>query len=879
MGIERFYGTIVNSNVSEGKAIIKNLLESVAIDNLYIDFNSIVYRVAEKIERELNTLLFHAITNAIDEQDILTVGKYNIDYDKTVDNREAVIAQIKDIDTSQVAIDEVESFIDQLCTTIADPQELKKVYISIDGMPNMGKIWEQKRRRYSTSVMSKLRKIIYEEFKDKGELSTDRVKFETNMFMFDRSLIGPNSPLMDGIVERMMSPAFTENLRGAIPNLTEIAVNHHNIPGEGEKKIMEYIIANKEKCRHCIYSPDSDVTILSIILRNILEQHESSKGSQFFVLRIDQQKNQYNFIDVEKVIVNILGFMKGSLDEEKVNKRVIDIINDVCFIITLFGNDFVPKIQTINISVHIDLLLEKYSTTLKKLNSKHNEYVRFLVNRHMDTGKDYTLNWVFFMEFVEQLKGVEHYLYGDLYIEKRYNYRWFKRYMTKLTMTETLYDYVDLINKKIFPAVFAYNQPENADNKSDLLNKLMVQIYGHFGVKNTEKVIDLLEKTDAASLEAEMIKQKLEGERVFINKAEIFMKFFMSAHKFDRTKPRFADIPSNNKVKSMLKFVLDNFDFNIRHRLMKGRLFKNDISDPYHVRMMEEDMAVEGMTVTDYDKELYRLERRMDPYDVMLNDVPNNYHLGRIRVKYIKRKNIPKYEIEQQKTKSNYEMYAKDYMKIDPKDTTKLLDVTKEYVMGLYWVMDFYINKNNREQNLKDVSVWFYPHYYAPTLYMISSYNKSVFSAVTSNVKDAKKRFGTYGRFMTDQCVKMVTPSNKKYFVKREDFMNKEEHYMYVNPVSGKDEIKIDNMYTDVRADRDLFPDIRGLAKDMYDNKTKFMGYMDCVTAMYNSKCKMDDKLMPAVSFHDYMEKIKKSTGKKRISPTLDGMEDAVAYI
>jgi hypothetical protein len=57
------------------------------------------------------------------------------------------------------------------------------------------------------------------------------------------------------------------------------------------------------------------------------------------------------------------------------------------------------------------------------------------------------------------------------------------------------------------------------------------------------------------------------------------------------------------------------------------------------------------------------------------------------------------------------------------------------------------------------------------------------------------------------------------------------------------------------------------------------MGHMNCMTALYNSKCKMDKHLMPITDFHTYMKKIKDSVGYKRQAPTLNEMHDVVSYI
>jgi 5'-3' exonuclease len=874
MGIERFYSTIINSSVSSGKAVVKNLKENVDVDYMYVDFNSIIYYIAENIEKDINTLLYHTIKNLITATDIEIITRYGINYDIRENNISKIIKSIKEIDTTDITLTAVEDFIDMLSTSVANPKLLKLLYIAIDGMPNMGKIWEQKRRRYSSSVMSKLQKIIYDDFKSK--LDSDRITFESNKFTFDRSLIGPNSVLMDKIVSRLTSPEFVERLRGVLPSLYSIVVNHHNIPGEGEKKIMEHIIENKEKGTYCIYSPDSDVVVLSIILQNILSKHEKSRGSSFCVVRRDQQKNHYDYVDSTKVVNNIVDFISTMVSRDKIKNNMVDLINDICFVITLFGNDFVPRIQTINISVHIDLILEKYGATLNKLNKKFPVCKRYLI----DNSKNYyTLNWVFFMELIDELASSEHLLYSDMYIENHYNYRWLKRYMSETTITHTLYKYIELINNKVFPAIFEYNNTTDTLKKEDILNNIMQSVLSYFGVKNISSMITLLNSHNIDALDPQLINSDNKTDIENTYRADIFVRFFVSSHNFDSFKPKRCDIKENNKIKVMLKFVLDNFDFNKRHRLLKGKFQKSDIDDDYNVKIIEESMPVQGMDVTAYDKEIYKLDRRIEPYKIMLNENPENNTLGYLNIKYIKRKNIPKYEIDQQSAKINYAQYLTEYINIPISDNVEIMKIAEQYVVGLCWVLDFYINKNNREENLKYVSVWFYPNYYAPTLYMISMYLHNMFASLTSRHKDIKKKLGVFNNILNTQVKNMMSVSNKELYVTRENFINKQEHYLYVNPVNDRDNMKVDDIYMPLREDRTIFPDIRHLAQEMYDNREKFLGHMDCKTALYNSKCRMDEKLMPSTNFHSYMEKIKLSVGDKRKVPTLDDMNDSIAYI
>ena len=875
MGIERFYGTLVKSNVSAGKAVIKNMTDKVDVDRLYVDFNSIVYYVAEIIEGSLNTLLYHAIIKKINDSDIETIKTYNITYDTSDESNSSLISQIGDCDTNSVTIDMVENFIDMLCTSIVNPALLQLLYISIDGMPNMGKIWEQKKRRYSTSVMARLQKIIHENFKD--SLSPERKLFEENRFRFDRSSIGPNSVLMDKIVERFMSPQFTENLRGVLPNLGSIMVNHHNIPGEGEKKIMEHILSLNVKGKYCIYSPDSDVVILSIILHNLLESNDATRGSTFSVVRRDQQKNHYDYVDTSKVINNILDFMYTFIDKNKINNNSINILNDVCFIITLFGNDFVSKMETVNISVHIDLLLEKYANVSNKSNAKYSKYKRFLLD-NVDGVQ--SINWIFFMDFTEELSSIEHYLYGDLYLERHTNFRWFKRYMTKSTMTETVYNFVELINATIFPGIFNYKATEISTEKNTIVLNAVKEIYAHFGASNPAKLVALVEMTNVETLDAKLIEEGFSNiDKKSIDNTETFIKFFMSAHKFGKDKPKPSDSDTSNTIKTQVEFIFENFDFNEKHRFMKGKIYKKDINDPYHIKHMEDDMPVPGMEVTEYDKEVHKLDKRLPPYNIMLNEDPDTDTLGKLRIRYVKRKNVPKYEIFQQSAKNNYDEFVTNFMELKVDDDTELTKITENYIMGLCWVLDFYMNKNDKYENLNHVSVWFFPHYYAPTLYMICNYMKNLFNVVTAKLTDNKQKKKLFNEFMKAHTQTMFSTSNKRLYVPRHDFMNKQEHYLFVNPVSSRDPSKVDDFYMDVRGNRELFPDLRHLAKEMLDNKDKFLKHMNCMTALYNSKCKMDEHLMPATDFHTYMEKIKESVGDKREVPSLNGMNDVVTYI
>jgi hypothetical protein len=52
--------------------------------------------------------------------------------------------------------------------------------------------------------------------------------------------------------------------------------------------------------------------------------------------------------------------------------------------------------------------------------------------------------------------------------------------------------------------------------------------------------------------------------------------------------------------------------------------------------------------------------------------------------------------------------------------------------------------------------------------------------------------------------------------------MNKQEHYLFVNPQNNRDFSKVNEYYLDLRKNTDFFPDLKNLANIMFENKERF---------------------------------------------------------
>ena len=116
---------------------------------------------------------------------------------------------------------------------------------------------------------------------------------------------------MKEMIKHLKSKKFEEKIKNVQNSDIKYIVSDINEFGEAEKKIIDFINKSKISKNLTIYSPDADMILLAMLLKNI---------DNIKILRLDQQlteKNNnknlfhviYNLIDIdnlEKVILNHL---------------------------------------------------------------------------------------------------------------------------------------------------------------------------------------------------------------------------------------------------------------------------------------------------------------------------------------------------------------------------------------------------------------------------------------------------------------------------------------------------------------------------------------------------------------------------------------------
>lgn len=210
---------------------------------------------------------------------------------------------------------------------------------------------------------------------------------------WNRNKITPGTGFMNKLVAYLNDEKIQNKIKNGRPNL-EIIISDMYEVGEGEKKIVNYINKYLKNTGNniMIYSPDADMILLCMLLpvnKLYMLRHNAESTKK-------ENKNIYDLIDI-KMLKNNIGyyinnnpqFSKGNFDMDKINK-------DIVCLSTLFGNDFVPKIETLNVKRGFQSIMDAYLKTLMNLKNHDNNY---LVKKN---GK-YLLNLFFLKNILKNL--------------------------------------------------------------------------------------------------------------------------------------------------------------------------------------------------------------------------------------------------------------------------------------------------------------------------------------------------------------------------------------------------------------------------------------------------------------------------------------------
>ncbi|KAI0091131.1 exonuclease II [Irpex rosettiformis] len=327
MGIPKFFRYISERYPLTSQLIQENKIPE--FDNLYIDFNGIIHNCSHPNDGDAHFRM--------SEEQIFT---------------------------------SIFAYVDHLFSKIK-PKKL--FFMAVDGVAPRAKMNQQRSRRFRTA---KEAKEVREKAESKGEKLPDEKAFDSNC-------ITPGTVFMAKLSEQLRYFVNKKITEDANWRDVTVVLSGHEVPGEGEHKIMEYIRLSRAQpdydpnIRHCLYGLDADLIMLGLLSHDphfcLLREEvkfgpSKGKGKQslesinFYLLHLTLMREYLDleFNDIEPVLPFPYNL-----------ERVID---DFILLAVFVGNDFLPNLPDLHIHENgLEKLFDVYKKSLPSLEGYINE--------------------------------------------------------------------------------------------------------------------------------------------------------------------------------------------------------------------------------------------------------------------------------------------------------------------------------------------------------------------------------------------------------------------------------------------------------------------------------------------------------------------------
>lgn len=319
----------------------------------------------------------------------------------------------------------------------------KKVfYLAVDGVAPRAKINQQRSRRFRSAkeAAENVKKAL-----DRGEVLPEEEAFDSNC-------ITPGTEFMERLSTQLSYFIAKKVSEDANWRNCRIIVSGHEVPGEGEHKIMDFIRQERSQdgydpnTRHCLYGLDADLIMLGLVSHDphfCLLREEVTFGPQ------KRKKNQANpesqrfylmhlcilreYLDLE-FRNDLMPVLKDKYDLEK-------IIDDFILMCLFVGNDFLPHLPDLHINEGaLPVLYDIYKKVVTKAATSESAVKLFYMN---NGGK---INYEILYQMLENLAQKEFDQFEeyqadvDFLITKNSGNK--KKFAKKITVTEKQKEFV-----------------------------------------------------------------------------------------------------------------------------------------------------------------------------------------------------------------------------------------------------------------------------------------------------------------------------------------------------------------------------------------------------------------------------------------------------
>lgn len=210
---------------------------------------------------------------------------------------------------------------------------------------------------------------------------------------FDSNCITPGTAFMAKLTQQLQYFIHKKISEDADWRECEVVLSGHEVPGEGEHKIMEYIRLAKAQpnydpnVRHCLYGLDADLIMLGLLshdphfalLREEVTFGRASKTKSkdlehqnFYLMHLSIVRE---YLELEFQELKEPGVIKFGFDMER-------IIDDFILMAFFVGNDFLPNLPGLHINEGaLALMFKIYKDVIQKMDGYINEHGKINLQR------------------------------------------------------------------------------------------------------------------------------------------------------------------------------------------------------------------------------------------------------------------------------------------------------------------------------------------------------------------------------------------------------------------------------------------------------------------------------------------------------------------
>ena len=564
MGIAEFFGTLVKNDITS-TAIVNNFAAKALINHFMLDFNSIIHVASQQIISDVNTFMTavlrtisnkKSVKNTLFDEEFIYYGMVDIQNyiindksNNTMKIIELFHEHFDDQYMDKLIITEVINKVLYMLRMYCHSDKIKTLMLAIDGVPSKGKMVEQKQRRYLGAIVEEYKKCILKKYaehlKELGENIYESKKYQIR---WTRNKITPGTAFMHKLVGYLRSNKIQEKLKTNRKQMKIIISDQYEV-GEGEKKIVNYIKNNLSNTSDTVYvySPDADMILLCILL----------PVKNLYMLRYNQQEYYYDLINIDSLKNNIKYYLTNNPEYKLANFDVESVNKDIVCMNTLFGNDFVPKIETLNVKKGFQNILDAYLKALTE-----SMPIKYLVS---NSNNNYTINYKMLRNIFRNLLPEE-----EDYIE---NNKLYNSYQSAGIM-KNIFPSMN-INSETIVGIF-YDFKKKYDNlKQAIRNNSQTSFY-----ENDDDFMYALKRAINITLDGQTVNTSYLNNKQMI---KILRDYYLQIRDFPR-------LLINLNTKSISS------------------------TDPYHSNQMKKNNIT-----NDYDKEVYKFDRMIDEYYIKFN--------------------------------------------------------------------------------------------------------------------------------------------------------------------------------------------------------------------------------------------------------------------